>query len=63
MRGMERNDFFKEVNRVSLYDLKKAEVMIDTYNMLFGTDFFIRCNTVYYITPIEGTERSAMIDD
>ena len=63
MRGMERNDFFKEVNRVSRIDLKKAEVMIDTYNMLFGTEFFICCNTVYYNTPVDGTPRSAMIDD
>lgn len=43
---MTNKEFFYEANREA--DLTKQKIMIDTFNMLNGTNYFIMCNRVTY---------------
>lgn len=55
---MKNRDFFAAVNMTAQTNIEKALGMIDAYNMLKGTKFFLSNRRVTYKTCENGVEKN-----
>lgn len=45
---MTNKEFFKVVNNMAQINLEKANTMIETFNLLNGTAYYLNCSRVVY---------------